>query len=78
MPRDFKTIEEVETRAQQHGFRAKLKSESDEDYRNAVADHVRHIDPVEAVEIRHGQGWDKQSPFSILAEAFSTPGVLRK
>jgi len=66
MPRSFPDMESLERAAQCHNFRQKLKSESEEDYRNALADHVRHIDPVESTEIRSGKGWNAQSPMELL------------
>ena len=59
MPLDFPDLNSLLWAAKRHSFRAKDAAESDARYRDALARHVSQIDPVEAMEIRSGRGWDK-------------------
>lgn len=61
MPRDFEDACSLHDAAKRHDFRSIIEGESDEHYREALANHVTSIDIVEANEIRHGIGWDRQS-----------------
>lgn len=70
MPMSFPTHQSVVNRAQMRNFRAPMENESEENYRQAFAEFMRFVDPVEASEISSGLGWDRQSPLSVLAGAF--------
>lgn len=67
MPMNFPTYESLRNRAASRHFRQPHTNETENDYREALADYMRFIDPVESSEIRSGLGWDKQSPLSVLA-----------
>lgn len=71
MPMDFPNLESLKSRAKQRGFRQPEANESEEQYRQAFADYMRPIDPVESTEIRSGLGWDAQSPIAMLAGLLS-------
>jgi hypothetical protein len=58
MPMDFPD-EALKRHAEMIGFRNKAPKESIDEYRVALADHMEAIDPVEAMEIRTGKGWNK-------------------
>ena len=59
MPMDFPDMKSLKFAAKVHKFREPRIEESDEGYREALADHVANIDLVESQEIRHKVGWDK-------------------
>lgn len=59
MPMSFPDIRSLEMAAKIHGFRAPLKGESEADFREALADHVKPIDIIESMEIRTSRGWDE-------------------
>ncbi|WYW00713.1 hypothetical protein Illi2_00031 [Pseudomonas phage vB_PpuM-Illi-2] len=67
MPMSFPDMQSLINRAEQRGFRRPLKAETEEEFRNALADHMLHIDRVESAEIRSGKGWDKQDPRAMLS-----------
>jgi hypothetical protein len=52
--------------AKQHKFREPLEGESEDDFRAALARHVRPIDMIEASEIATSRGWDQQRPEEVL------------
>jgi hypothetical protein len=56
---DFPDLKSIKSAAKMHGFRPMLDREAEEQYREALADHVRDIDVIESGEIRFGIGWDK-------------------
>jgi len=45
--------------ARVHKFRKPDTNETEEDYREALANHVESRDRIEAEEIRNKVGWDK-------------------
>jgi hypothetical protein len=59
MPMDFPDMNSLISAAQVHRFREPNKDETEIQYRNALADHVRPRDMIESEEIRNGSGWDK-------------------
>lgn len=59
MPMDFPDMKSLVNAAEVHKFRQPNEGESEEDYRTALADHVRPRDFVESEEIRNKVGWDK-------------------
>lgn len=61
MPMDFPDMDSLKSAAQVHKFRQPFTDESEHDFRNALADHVRPIDFIESQEIRNKVGWDKFS-----------------
>jgi len=58
MPMDFPDMKSLIMAAEVHKFRKPKKGESEDAYRNALADHVRPRDLIESQEIRHKVGWD--------------------
>ena len=61
MPMDFPDLKSLQMAARVHKFREIKEDESENDYRNALADHVALRDFVESQEIRHKVGWDQWS-----------------
>ena len=59
MPMDFPDIKSLQRAAKVHGFRIITKGETEDDYRNNLADHVSSRDFIESQEIRNKVGWDK-------------------
>jgi hypothetical protein len=49
MPMDFPTLKTLELAAKCHQFRDPLPDESEDDFREALADHVKPIDRIEAL-----------------------------
>ena len=56
---DFPDLESLKFCAEVHKFRKINDGESEDDFRNALADHVAPIDFIESGEIRNKVGWDK-------------------
>lgn len=61
MPMDFPDMRSLEMAARVHKFRNIDKGESEDDFRNALADHVAPKDFIESQEIRSKIGWDQWS-----------------
>ena len=61
MPMSFPDMASLRNIAQVHNFRQPTENESEVEYRQALAAHVRPIDFVESEEIRNKVGWDKFS-----------------
>ncbi len=61
MPMDFPDMDSLKSCAEVHKFRQPQENESENEYRTALADHVRSVDQIESMEIRNGKGWDKWS-----------------
>jgi len=59
MPMDFPDMKSLLSAAEVHEFRKPDKDETEIQYRNALADHVRPRDFIESEEIRNGCGWDR-------------------
>jgi len=59
MPMDFPDMESLKMAARVHKFRELDTNETEEDYREALANHVESRDRIEAEEIRNKVGWDK-------------------
>ncbi len=59
MPMDFPDMSSLKRAAKVHKFREKATTETEVEYRSALADHVESIDFVESQEIRHSVGWDQ-------------------
>lgn len=59
MPLDFPDVASLKRAAEHWKFRDIQVGESEQDYRNALADHVEKRDRIEAHEIRTSVGWDK-------------------
>ena len=56
---DFPDINSLKEAARIHGFRIINNHESEDEYREDLADHVRSINFLESLEIRNKVGWDK-------------------
>ena len=54
---DFPDMNSLKSAAECHQFRKPRKGESEDDYRAALADHVKPIDKIESYEIRFKVGW---------------------
>lgn len=61
MPMDFPDMDSLKCCAEVHKFRQPNEGENENEYRTALADHVRPVDQIESMEIRNGRGWDKWS-----------------
>ena len=61
MPMTFPDLDSLKMAARVHDFRIINNSESEQQYRNALADHVSTIDYLESCEIRNKVGWDQFS-----------------
>jgi len=59
MPMDFPDMKSLEMAAEVHKFRQLNEGETEEQYREALADHVNKIDFIEGEEIRNKVGWDR-------------------
>lgn len=59
MPMSFPDMRSLERAADVHQFRPPNEGESEASYREALADHVKPRDFIEAQEIRTGKGWDQ-------------------
>lgn len=59
MPMDFPDMKSLKRAAEIWKFRQPHEDESEEGYRNALANFVAPQDIVESQEIRHKVGWDK-------------------
>ena len=59
MPMDFPDMRSLKMAAKVHKFREPDLEETEEDYREALANHVGPRDRIEAEEIRNRVGWDK-------------------
>jgi hypothetical protein len=59
MPMSFPDMESLLSAADVHEFRQPNEGETEIQYRNALANHVRDKDFIESEEIRCGAGWDK-------------------
>lgn len=59
MPMDFPDVKSLQRAAKIHDFRDIAENESEDDYRNALADHVSKRDFIESEEIRNKVGWNK-------------------
>jgi hypothetical protein len=60
MPQSFPDMKSLEDASVIHKFRKAFHDETEQDYRTALADHVKvngHM--IEAMEIRTGKGWDE-------------------
>ena len=62
MPMDFPDMASLKLCAECHNFRQPNENESEDDYRELLANHVQSRDFVESMEIRNKVGWDKFSP----------------
>lgn len=71
MPMDFPDLKSLKRAAKVHGFRDFQDKhffrnnigcvETEEEYREALANHARSHDAIESDEIRYGIGWDRWS-----------------
>ena len=59
MPMDFPDLKSLKFCAKAHKFREINDGESEDDYRNALANHVEPRDFLESQEIRNKVGWDQ-------------------
>ena len=59
MPMDFPDFNSLRNCAALHEFRSPHDGESEDSFRDALADHVQSRDIVESMEIRAKVGWDK-------------------
>ena len=58
---DFPDMKSLIFCAKVHKFREPNPEESEESYREALADHVEPIDFIESCEIRNKLGWNRFS-----------------
>ena len=61
MPMNFPDLKSLQMAANLHKFREIVEGETEDDYRNALADHVAPRDFIESQEIRNKVGWDQWS-----------------
>jgi hypothetical protein len=61
MPMSFPNMDSLKRHATMLKFRQPNKDESEDDYREALANHVQPIDFIESCEIRNKVGWDQWS-----------------
>ena len=61
MPMDFPDMKSLIFCAEVHEFRKPEKKETEEEFREALANYVEFRDFIEAQEIRNKVGWDKFS-----------------
>lgn len=59
MPMNFPDMKSLIEAGRVHKFRAPDVQETEENYREALANHVASLDFVESEEIRSGKGWDR-------------------
>lgn len=59
MPMSFPDLNSLKLAAQVHKFRNIQKGESEDAYRNALADYVQSRDLIESCEIRNKVGWNQ-------------------
>jgi len=59
MPMDFPDMRSLISAAEVHKFRKPNEGETEDQYRTALADHVKPRDFIESEEIRNGSGWDQ-------------------
>lgn len=62
MPMDFPDLKSLKSAATLHKFRQPNEGETEDDFRKALADHVKPIDYIESCEIRNKVGWDRFTP----------------
>lgn len=67
MPMDFPDMDSLKRAAEVWKFRAPAESETELQYRQALADFVAPHDSIEAEEIRNGKGWNKWSDGDFAA-----------
>jgi len=73
MPMNFFNMDSLKHCAGVHKFRQPNKDETEDDYREALANHVEPIDFIESCEIRYKAGWDKwteEQSFDMLQRKF--------
>lgn len=75
MPMTYDTLDTLLHAAECYEFREILLSETQDEYRNALADHVHTVSPIAGHEIRTGRGWDEWSQED--KEAFLNITLLR-
>ena len=61
MPMDFPDLKSIINAGSIHGFRSINKMETEDEYRESLANFVSDIDLIESLEIRNKVGWDKFS-----------------
>lgn len=66
MPMDFPDMNSLKLAAKCHKFREPNNGESEDTYREALADHVQTIDFIESQEIRNKVGWDRFSESQMI------------
>ena len=79
MPMDFPDINSLKSAAKVHGFRQPNENETENEYRQALADFVKPIDQIASMEIRAGKGWDKwseQQEVDCLIDAMGADTLL--
>ena len=59
MPMSFPEMNDLLAAAEIHKFRLPNDGETEAEFREALADHVKPIDFIESQEIRTGKGWDQ-------------------
>lgn len=74
MPMSFPTFESLRARAKQRQFRQPLEDETEDQFRQAFFNFMRHVDIVESSEIRSGAGWDQQKPEELVSVVLDTYG----
>lgn len=63
MPMSFPDMESLKRRAEIRMFRNPIDGETEAEFRDALADHVKKTDVVEAHEIRSSKPWDDWDDF---------------
>lgn len=73
MPMSFPDMKSLITHAEMVKFRAPVADESEQSYRNALADFVAPLDFIESQEIRTSRGWDqwdKRDNMDMLSRSY--------
>jgi len=59
MPMNFPDLDSLKKAAKVHEFRDLQLGESEQEYRNALVNHVRSLDKIESYEIKFKVRWDQ-------------------
>ena len=66
MPMNFPDYDSIKNRGKMWKFREPNPGETEESYRNALADFVQPKDLIESCEIKNKTGWDKWNQFEKM------------
>jgi hypothetical protein len=71
MPMNFPDMKSLKLAAEVHKFREPMDNETEDDYRQALHDHVKPKDRVESFEILFKVGWNQWSETQKMQSLFS-------